>query len=100
MADLTLAELERRLGQLSPGDRSVLERAASIPDSTIVTSPGSPNDALCSEMVTAGWAKTENPFGESPQAAQMANLIRAFVLTSEGAEAVRAAFANLKRNKR
>ncbi len=98
MQKFDLLQLEQRLRSLGAGDRSVIEAAASRPGSVMTTSPGSPNDALWSEMEKAGWTKRVNPFEGSPNAKELAALLRSFALTEDGAKAVAVALARLKAN--
>jgi hypothetical protein len=44
-----------RMRGMSAADLSVLDASAHTPDSNMTTSPGSPNQALWSEMVKIGW---------------------------------------------
>ena len=96
MADFGMSELEMRLRSLSAADLSVIEAAASKPGSLMLTSSGSANDALWSDMETVGWTKRAHPFGQATDANPAAKLVRAFELTPEGANAVRTALARLK----
>jgi hypothetical protein len=98
MQKFDLLQLEQRLRSLGPGDRSVIEAAVSKPGSVMTTSPGSPNDLLWSEMEKAGWTKRVNPFEGSPNAKELAALLRSFALTEDGAKAAAVALARLKAN--
>jgi hypothetical protein len=44
-----------RMRGMSAADLSVLDASVHTPDSNMTTSPGSPNQALWSEMVELGW---------------------------------------------
>ena len=88
---MTIDQLAIRLGTLGAGDRSVIVYSASNPKSIMTTSPGTPNDALWSEMETAGWTKRVNAFADMPP--EVAKLLRGFELTEAGAAAVKAALA-------
>jgi hypothetical protein len=95
-ATLDAAQLEERLRNLSPGDRSVIEASASKPGSAMTTSPGSANDQLWSDMEKVGWTKRVNPFEGAPNAKELAALLRAFELTDAGTKAVTAALAKIR----
>lgn len=62
----------------------------------MTTSPGSPNDALWSDMEKVGWTKRVNPFEGTPNAKELGALLRIFELTEEGAKAVVSALARIK----
>lgn len=53
------AALLRRMHSMSDGDISTLEVGLSQPEAKMVTSQGSPNDALWSEMVLLGWMSVQ-----------------------------------------
>jgi hypothetical protein len=90
------AQLEERLRKLGPGDLSVIAASASKPGSAMTTSPGSPNDALWSDMEKVGWTKRVNPFEGTPNAKELGALLRMFELTEEGAKAVVTALARIR----
>jgi hypothetical protein len=90
------AQLEERLRKLGPGDLSVITASASKPGSAMTTSPGSPNDALWSDMEKVGWTKRVSPFEGTPNAKELGALLRMFELTEEGAKAVVSALARIK----
>ena len=47
--------LLKRMRGMSAADLSVLEASVHTPESNMTTAPGSPNEALWSEMVDLGW---------------------------------------------
>jgi hypothetical protein len=56
MATQTQIEsLLQRMRGMSAADLSVLQASADTPDSQMTTAPGSPNEALWSEMEQLGW---------------------------------------------
>jgi hypothetical protein len=56
MATQTQTEsLLQRMRKMSAADLSVLQASADMPDSQMTTAPGSPNEALWSEMEKLGW---------------------------------------------
>jgi hypothetical protein len=54
-----MAALLQQMYSMSAGDLSTLEASLGDPGSKMVTSPGSPNDALWSRMVSLGWMSLE-----------------------------------------
>ena len=79
-------QLAARIRALSAGDRSVIVASASTPGAAMMTSAGSANDSLWSEMEAVGWTARDK---EKPPA----DFLRVFVLTESGARAVKAAMA-------
>ncbi|WP_145987167.1 MULTISPECIES: hypothetical protein [Bradyrhizobium] len=78
------------LATLSPGDLSVNEGAAAHPGSLMITSIGSPNDALWSQMERAGWA--QQIAGDDLSIAGVAST---YAFTELGAHAVTKALTEL-----
>jgi hypothetical protein len=50
-----IESLLQRMRKMSAADLSVLQASADTPDSQMTTAPGSPNEALWSEMGQLGW---------------------------------------------
>jgi hypothetical protein len=50
-----IQSLLQRMRGMSAADLSVLQASAGTPDSQMTTAPGSPNEALWSEMEQLGW---------------------------------------------
>lgn len=78
------------LATLSPSDLSVNEGAAARLGSAVITSVGSPNDALWSQMEHAGWTQ-RIVVDDLP----MAHLASTYAFTETGARAVKTALAEL-----
>ncbi|HEX8166905.1 MAG TPA: hypothetical protein VF601_14115 [Beijerinckiaceae bacterium] len=72
----------RRIAALGAGDRSVLEAALQNPDSQMLTTEGSANHVLWSEMAQIGWM-TELPLPEG-----FPEFCRIYALTEEGSSAI------------
>jgi hypothetical protein len=47
-------------------------------------------------MEKVGWTRRVNPFEGAPNASQLANLLRSYELTPEGAKAAQAALARVR----
>ncbi|WP_157113489.1 hypothetical protein [Bradyrhizobium embrapense] len=78
------------LATLSPGDLSVNEGAAARPGSAMITSVGSHNDVLWSQMERADWTQ-RIAVDDVP----MAHLASSYTFTETGARAVKTAIAEL-----
>ena len=76
MADT--AALLPLLAALTAGDVSVTREAIKRPDSQVVTTPGSANDALWSELVRRGWMVEAKP----PDG--LAGVVKTFTFTRTG----------------
>jgi hypothetical protein len=83
-------QLRLWLATLSPGDLSVNEGAAARPGNAMITSVGSPNDALWSQMEHAGWTQ-RIVVDDLP----MAHVARTYAFTETGARAVKTALVEL-----
>lgn len=83
-AAFSARQLRLWLATLSPRDLSINEGAASHPGSGMMTSVGSANDALWSQMERAGWTQriTTDPLLAIP------GVTSAYTLTETGARAV------------
>lgn len=83
-------QLRLWLATLSAGDLSVNESAAACPGSTMITTVGSANDALWSQMEHAGWTQRI-----TADALSIPGVTSAYALTETGAYAVAKALAEL-----
>jgi hypothetical protein len=89
-APLDARQLRLWLATLSPGDLSVNEGAVARPGSAMITSMGSPNDALWSRMEHAAWTQ-RIVVDDLP----MAHLASTYAFTETGARAVKTALVEL-----
>ncbi|VIO75517.1 hypothetical protein CI41S_48190 [Bradyrhizobium ivorense] len=89
-SDFDARQLCLWLATLSSGDLSVNESAAARPGSVMITTVGSANDALWSQMERAGWAQ-RIALDDLP----MAHVASPYAFTEAGARAVTAALAEL-----
>ena len=69
MSQTLSPELTRMVAALSPGDMSTIEAAAREPGAVILTTRGSPNDAICSRLAAEGWTRAETPEIDLPPGA-------------------------------
>jgi hypothetical protein len=78
--------LLRRMRQMSAGDLSMLEAAVNTPDSNMATGPGSPNEALWSEMAALGWIVTRDEELDIPGGIRFP--MRIYSITPEGRQPI------------
>jgi hypothetical protein len=85
----TQAKMEallRRMRGMSAADISVLDASAQTPDSNMTTAPGSPNEALWSEMVELGWITKKADALELPGRAPL--LMTIYSISPEGLQPI------------
>ncbi len=80
-----IAELLRRMREMSAADISVLEASLNTPESSMTTAPGSRNQALWSKMEKLGWMTRRD---EELEAGGRRLLMLIYSITSEGREPI------------
>src|SRR5579862_8137796 len=78
--------LLQRMRGMSPADISVLAASSQTPESSMTTAPGSPNEALWSEMVALGWMTRREEELELPGRAPL--VMKIYAITPAGVEPI------------
>ena len=81
-----IESLVQRMRKMSAADLSVLQASADTPDSLMTTAPGSPNEALWSEMEKLGWMTRAADEISLPGGGKFA--MQTYSMTPAGREAV------------
>ena len=89
MTMATQAQIEavlHRMREMSAADISVLEASSKTPGSNMTTAPGSPNEALWSEMVRLGWMIRRDEDLELPGGARLP--MKIYTISAEGLDPI------------
>jgi hypothetical protein len=81
-----IQSLLQRMGAMSEADISVLVASSQTPESGMTTGPGSPNEALWSEMADLGWMNIKEDALELPGGRQFT--MKIYTISPEGLQPI------------